>query len=146
MWQYSYDSGTGIWTLSLPDNLGQNRFTQVTAPTTGTRTETAQVLSPGVSLLFQHTKVFEKRSWGEALTADTIGAGSDAQTTSYDFYDPAQVPFTPSTSLPPLKEVRHPDGSWERYATYDVLGRRVQVLSGIDSAPTSNTAVCRATT
>ena len=146
IWQYSYDSGTGVWTLSLPDSLGQNRFSQVTDPTTGTRTETAQVLSPGASLLFQHTKVFEKRSWGEALTAETIGAGSDAQTTAYDFYDPAQLPFTASTSLPPLKEVRHPDGSWERCATYDNLGRRVLVLSGIDSAPTSNTAVCRATT
>ncbi|MGA4645739.1 hypothetical protein ACPDIX_14865, partial [Limisphaera sp. 4302-co] len=146
VWLYTYDEQEGRWTLLMPDGQTERRSWQTfTNASDGSllRTLKVQWLSNG-QLQHQHEWVYQKFSWGEGLVQETVGAGSDAQTTTYTYHDPGSIPFVPSAHRPPLRRTVRPDGSWEEIVQYDSEGRPLEVRSGrLDQAPDENLSTWR---
>ena len=144
VWLYTFDVGTATWTLTFPDALTEQRFAQFTDPISGNRTEVFQILTPGGPVVSEVSRVYATFSWGSAIISETLGAGASARTTQYSYYAPGEAGYpAPTANQPPLKQVLRPDGTWEYYLSYDIYGRPLQVLYGIDTAPTSTPNLCR---
>ena len=78
-------------------------------------------------------RVFQSFFWGEGLVEETLNPETNPQTTTFGY---KQYPsFLPTATSHPLREVIHPDGSWELYG-YDNQGRKTHAYYGLaEEAP-----------
>ena len=145
-WTYSHDPATGQWTFMMPGQVAERRTFHGTDLISGNRIQLVQLATPGGSVVRQWSRTYARFAWGEGLVAEADGAGDDAQSTVYDYYPGVEsAGYAASSASPPVRLVSHPDGTWEQYAQYDALGRPLLVLSGIDTGPTDDPALCRST-
>ena len=145
VWLYTYNTNTGVWSLSFPGNLSEQRVSQIT-DSNSNRTETVQFAVPGGQVVWEESRVFTNYAWGEALDMEVRGSGNSARMNRYTYYESdMEAGYTVSGNQPALKQVVRSDGTWEYYKDYDNEGRPLAVLSGIDTGPTTNTNLCRST-
>jgi YD repeat-containing protein len=74
----------------------------------------------------------------EALVETSEGEGTALRRTIYSYYTPADADwFEPGLGRTPLRDVVHPDGSWERHRYHATTRRKIERLSGFaNQAPT----------
>ena len=135
IWRFSYAtvSDGGAWKLTFPDSLGYRVVTRTTSG--NSRTDKSQVYEANNTLVSERVQVHETKSWGLALMSDTLGAGVDAQTTQYSYHN------DPNREL--VSQVVRPDGSWDRFYTYDTKGRPTIQRSGIDTGVSDTDSLVR---
>jgi hypothetical protein len=101
----------------------------------GTRTEVRTIKNGSGVLVRQSSETWQTNTFGDRLTQEVFGAGADARTNSYT-YDANGF----------LRQVTRGDGSWDIYVL-DGMNRQIEHYSPfLNSAPTTNSALCRLTT
>jgi len=141
---YTYNPQTATWSLDHPGNLRKDQWQVIDDSLAQTRHQISSVCSSDGSIALKTTATYKRFSWGEALVQSTTGDGNCCRTTTQIFYDPP--PFSPNGTRLPLKLVIPADGPWQRFDSYDSLGRPLIVVSQFLGAPTNAPeSLCHAT-
>lgn len=113
---YVYDSGTGTMTMS---QLAADRIESTTKVTSGsTTTETRTIKNNAGDLVAQETRVYTTYAFGRVLTSLTLGAGTDARTTTTSYY----TTTSDTANYGRIQQITEPSGAWVR-RTYNSQGR-----------------------
>jgi RHS repeat-associated protein len=109
---YTY-TGAQQWQLDTGNGLSRTLMTETWDSTLSNRTETVQVLDPVSGTVFQQTvSQYQMFPWGNAITNQTVGTGTNALTTTYAYY-----PETDDEGgcAGCLQQIIRGDGTWEKY-------------------------------
>ena len=121
IWIYTYNSGTQIWSLTLPNSLGEERVSQIMDSTTGNRVESVQTLDSTGVVKYSKSSTYTNYSWGEAKASEILGSGGTTKTNWLFYYPTAS--FVVSGSKKPMKMAWRTDGTWPMTESYDTNGR-----------------------
>ena len=142
-WAFTCDPITFNWSVTMPDSSIQNSMTSFA---TGARVETVDIISPPATLVRHWSIAYINLSWGEMVAARVVGSGAAAQVTSYSYYAGlSDAGFSPDPSVPAIKQITNPDGSWVYYLNYDAFGRPLTILHGFGTTPTTDQSACWST-
>jgi RHS repeat-associated protein len=114
-YDYVWDSALNGWTLT---SEGGSKIEKRYSVTNGLiRTEMYLITDGSSNIKFQETNIYQTFSWGEQQIQQSIGSGTNALVTTWDYYTNA----VDTTNYGRLYQVIGPGNHWERYA-YDTNG------------------------
>lgn len=127
-----YYWSNGAWTMTTGGGLRSETLTVATNGSTYTKTRGIRNGEGGID--HQSSETWENFSYGARLIQETAGTGPLARTETYTYNAGGM-----------LQQADHSDGSWDIYH-YDTMGRQVgHYTPFLNSAPTTNSALCRYT-
>lgn len=132
-YDYAWNSALNGWSLTS-ENGGkvESRYDTTNG---AIRTEVHLIYDGSNNLLFQETNIYQTFPWREELIQDTIGGGTNALTTTWQFYTNA----VDTNNFSFLYQVITPGNHWERYA-YQYPGNIVRrVTQYLDAPVATNT-------
>lgn len=142
-WMFTHTVTNSGWNVALPGGSGSIDLV-TTNHAANAWTTIRRHRAPGGQVVAQHSQVFSNLVWGPVLLSDAQGVGTEARTRRWSYFEATNgLPFLPTPSLPAVKTVVEPDGSWRTVLTYDAQGRVLSELNGIDTAPTNTASLCR---
>ena len=141
---YDYWPSTSSWTMQTLGGIVEN---MVTTNLNGSTYQIINTLQYSSGPVVQQTvNTYQILNWSTctnvALVTNVVGVGSAAETTTYTYWDPATFG---TSGLNLVKTAVHPDGSWQYYANYDNLGRRLQVYSSFEDVAVGSTSTAKET-
>ncbi len=143
-WLFAYSNGISGWTLTLPTSIGSVDLISTNhAPTAWTLIK--RYKDGAGTTIAQRSQVFTNLSWGTVMLQEVEGVGSDVRTNRWSYYT-SGLPFSPTSSTPPIYTEELADGSWRLVESYDASGRVTSELHGIDSLPTTTASLARRVT
>jgi RHS repeat-associated protein len=139
------DGTTSGWSLTEGNNERIETVTNTFNQTTNTRTQTTVVKNSAGQIASTITRKYKTYQWGEELTDESIGSGSNAiLTTRYSYFTDS----TDTVRYRKLYSIMYPDQSWKRF-DYDEHGNRILEVStwksGLLPGTESNSRVIRYT-
>lgn len=142
---FAYDQAQAKWTMTSSEEAETETLAEASPDVNGVWTEDRVLTAANGDIVSRTLTTWKNLPWGRERLSEVEDPAGLARTTTWQYYTNQAAPPTGDgyQNYGQIKQVTHPNGSWEKYS-YDSLRRIKKIVSTYQSSPdTAPESQCR---